>query len=178
MTASLHLPRQAVRLAFLVTVLYAGAMFWIAPHPPMADLPQHAGQVAIWRDLLLGQSPWQQMLRINYFTPYLIGYGLALPLSFVMPVVAAFKLMLMLAYYAFVLCCVLLRRRFDGDERLDWLFIPGFFGLSFIWGNFTFLVAAPVGLFFVLLADRYAESARRGVLTPPDRVLLPDAFED
>jgi hypothetical protein len=82
------------RVAFFLTVIYAGAMFWLAPHPPMADLPQHAGQITLWRDLLLGQSPWQSLVNINYFTPYLIGYGLALPLTFLMPVAAALKLLL------------------------------------------------------------------------------------
>ena len=148
---------RAARLAFVLTVLYAGAMFWIAPHPPMADLPQHAGQVALWRDLLAGQSPWAPLLRINYFTPYLMGYGLTLALSFVMPIAAALKLLLMLAYYAFVFSCVVLRRHFHGDQRLDWLFIPGFFGLAYVWGLFSFLVAAPVGLIFVWMADRYSK---------------------
>lgn len=154
------------RVVFAATVLYAGTLVWIAPHPPMADLPQHAAQVALLRDLLLGHSPWEPLLRINYFTPYLIGYGLALPLTAAMPVAAALKVLLTLAFYCFVLCCVLLRRRFQGDERLDWLFIPGFFGFAYAWGFFTFLLATPVALLFVLLADKYAErpATARGVL--------------
>lgn len=147
---------RLAKFAFVVTAAYAGTLFWLAPHPPMADLPQHAGQVALLRDLLLERSPWQSLLRINYFTPYWIGYGPASMLSLLMPVAAALKLMLTLAYYAFVICCVLLRRHFQGDERLDWLFIPGFFGMVYVWGFFTFLVAAPLGLLFILLADRYA----------------------
>ncbi len=47
------------QLLFICTVLLAGALFWIAPRPPMGDLPQHAGQVALWRDLIKGTSPWQ-----------------------------------------------------------------------------------------------------------------------
>lgn len=158
--------RPIVRTLFVLTVVYAGAMLWLSPHPPMSDLPQYAGQVALLRDMLFDRSPWQGLLRINYFTPYLIGYAIALPLSLVMPVAAALKLMLMLAFYAFVAGCVLLRRRFVADERLDWLFLPGFFGLAYLWGLFTFLVAAPLGLFFVLLADIHAEqpTPARGVL--------------
>ena len=147
----------AAKSAFVVTVVYAGLLFWLAPHPPMADLPQHAGQVALLRELLFGQSSWEPLLRINYFTPYLIGYGLTVPLSFVMPIADAMKLLLMLAFYGFVSCCVLLRRHFHGDERLDWLFIPGFLGFSYVFGFFTFLLAAPVALLFILLADRYAQ---------------------
>lgn len=154
--------RYLARSAFVLTVAYAGLLFWIAPYPPMADLPQHAGQVALLRDLLFDRSPWQHLLRINLFTPYWIGYGPASTLSLLMPVSAALKLMLTLAYYAFVTCCVLLRRKFQGDERLDWLFIPGYFGMCYAWGFFTFLIAAPIGLFFILMADRYAEKPTIG----------------
>ena len=30
------------RLAFVATVVFAGATFWFAPRLPMVDLPQHA----------------------------------------------------------------------------------------------------------------------------------------
>ena len=106
----------------------------------MIDLAQHAGQVTLWRDLLLGTSKWQSFLYINYFTPYLVGYGLALPLSFVMPVSAALKLLLTIAYCGFVAACVAQRARLGGDRRLDWLFIPGFFGYAYALGFYTTLV--------------------------------------
>ena len=61
------------RIAFVSTVIFAGATFWFAPRLPMADLPQHAGQVAVWHDMLLGTSNWEPLLYINYFTPYLTG---------------------------------------------------------------------------------------------------------
>jgi len=86
--------RRRERLAFLATVIIAGATFWLVPRLPMTDLPQHAGQVAAWHDLLLGTSKWESLLYINYFTPYLIGYSLALLLSFVLPVSAALKVVL------------------------------------------------------------------------------------
>jgi hypothetical protein len=154
---------KAERVLFVVTVIYAGAMLWLAPRLPMVDLPQHAGQVAALHDLWNGQSEWEHLLRVNYFTPYLAGYGLALPLSFFMPVAAALKLLLTLAYYGFVLFCVLLRRRLGADERLDWLFVPGFFGYSYAWGFYSFLVAAPLGLLSVILARRYADRPAPGI---------------
>jgi len=148
---------EVQRLAFVATVIFAGATFWFAPRLPMTDLPQHAGQVAVLHDLVLGTSKWEALLHVNYFTPYLVGYSLALLLSFVLPVSAALKLLLALAYYGFVAACVALRGRLGGDRRLDWLFIPGFFGFAYAWGFYTFLIAAPLGLLFVLLAHRYAD---------------------
>jgi hypothetical protein len=57
--------------------------------------------------------------------------------------------------------CVLLRARFGGAPELDWLFIPGFFGFAFLWGMYTFLVAAPLALVFVWLAHRHVHLDRR-----------------
>lgn len=147
---------RIARVLFFVTMLGGAALIWIAPRLPLCDLPQHAAQVALLRDLLAHQSPWESIVRINFFTPYLTGYSLALLLSYAMPITAAFKALLTVAYFAFVAASLLLRRHFDGDERLDWMFIPGFFGFAFGWGFVTFLIATPVGLLFVLFADRYA----------------------
>src|SRR3954451_16068160 len=82
---------RLLRWLFMFTVLCSALIFWLAPHPPMIDLPQHAAQVTLLRDMLLGQSPWADYFHINVFTPYIIGYGLALPLSFIMPIAAAMK---------------------------------------------------------------------------------------
>lgn len=146
-----------MRWLWRLTVLWGAAIFWLAPHPPMIDLPQHAGQIALMRDMLLDQSPWSDLFRINIFTPYLLGYGLTLPLSLVMPVVAALKVLLTLAYFAFVLACVQLRRHFDANSVLDWLVLPGFFGFAYHWGFFTYLLAAPIGLWFVFLAEHFSQ---------------------
>lgn len=153
---------KAAQLLYVLVMLWGASIVWLSPHPPMVDLPQHAGQVVLLRDLLFGNSPWSDMFRINLLTPYLIGYGIALPLSMVMPIAAALKLMLSLAYIAFVLVCIMLRRHFGGDARLDWLFLVPFFGFAFKWGFFTFLISTPLGLLFIYLADRYAvEKTRR-----------------
>lgn len=146
----------AARIAFVGTVVFAGASFWFVQRPPMADLAQHAAQVALLHDLWWGQSKWQSLVYINYFTPYLLGTIIAAPLLFVMSALSAVKLVLTLAYFAFVAACVALRRRLGGDPRLDWLFIPGFFGSSYALGFYPYLVAAPLGVLFILLAHRYA----------------------
>jgi hypothetical protein len=160
-------PHRAMRTLFFLTLLWGIAIFWIAPRPPLIDLPQHAGQVALWRDLLTGTSPWFDLFRLNLWTPYLIGYGLALPLSFVMPVSTALQVVMSLAYLAFVVVGMRLRAHFGGDSRLDWFFLPTFFGFAYSWGFYTFLIASPVVLFFILAFDRYAQhpSLRGGIWT-------------
>jgi len=147
---------QPSRLAFVATALVASATFWLTHRLPMLDLPQHAAQVALLHDLVLGQSKWQPLVYVNYFTPYFAGYAPALLLSFAMPALAALKLMLTIAYLGFVAACVALRRELGGDARLDWLFIPSFFGIAFVIGLYTFMIAAPLGVLFILLALRHA----------------------
>ncbi|HSD38406.1 MAG TPA: hypothetical protein VLC92_12915 [Rhodocyclaceae bacterium] len=144
------------RCVLFVTVALAGLTFWLAAYPPMNDLPQHAGQIAVLRDLLLGRSSWVDIVHVNLLTPYLIGYGLALPLSFFVPVVVALKVLLTVSFYAFFIACVWLRKEVGGDAQLDWMFIPGVLGFVCKWGFFTFIVAAPVGVFFLVYALRYA----------------------
>ena len=145
------------RATFWFTAVIASLTFWISHHPPMSDLAQHAAQIAVWHDMLVGRSKWQGLLYVNYFTPYLIGYLVALLLTFVLPVAAAFKIALSLSYLMTVAICVAFRKRLGGDERLDWLFLPGFFGYAFLWGFYTFLVAVPIGMLFIYWAYLYAE---------------------
>lgn len=162
------------RLLFFLTLVWGVAIFWIAPRPPLIDLPQHVGQVSLWQDLLTGVSPWADIFRLNLWTPYLIGYGLALPLSFFMPAGTAVMMVLSIAYIAFVLLGSRLRAHFGADPRLDWLFFPTFFGFAYNWGFYTFLVAAPVVLYYILVADRYAQqpSVQRGLLVTIVGVIL------
>ena len=146
------------RLLFAATIVFAAGLVWLAPRLPMVDLPQHAAQVTLWRDLILGRSPWSDLVRINLMTPYLIGYAFTLPFSIVLPIEDAIRLVLSLTFAGYMAACIALRRSFGGDPRLDWLFFFGFYGFAWQFGFLTFLVAAPVALFFVLVSDRFARS--------------------
>lgn len=149
------------RLGLFLLFAIGVAAIWAAPRPLMIDLPQHAGQVALLRDLALGRSPWAGEVHVNLLTPYLIGYGLALPLTFLMPAAAALKCVLTLAYAAFVGACIGIRRELGAARELDPYYAFSFFGFAYAWGMYTFLVAAPLGLAFIWLCVRYA---RQGLL--------------
>ncbi len=154
------------RDAVLAVLVAAGCLAICLPvHPGLADLPQHAGQIAVLRDLLLDRSRWSGMLQIHWFTPYLAAYLLGSVLSMVMPVAVALKVLLCGAFVGYVIACRAVRRALGGDARLDWLFVPGFFGFAYQWGFLTFLCAAPVALGFTVLAYRYSAgpTLRQGV---------------
>ena len=110
------------------------------------------------RDLLHGGSRWSELVEINWRTPYLVGCAFATALSFAMPIVTALKALLTVAFVAFAFAGAALRKELGADARLDWLWLPGFFGLSFDYGFLTYLVAAPVGLVFLRQAVRAARA--------------------
>ena len=148
----------AERVLFWVSVAGAAGMMWLAPRLPMLDLPQHAAQIALWRDLLMGTSRWSHLVYINLLTPYLIGYGLALPFAVLFSAETAVRIVLTMAFLGFVAGCIGLRREIGSDKRLDWLFLPGFFGFDWKLGFLTFLAAAPVLFGLLILALRYARA--------------------
>jgi hypothetical protein len=149
----------ANRRVYIAATLAAACIFWLAPRLPMTDLPQHVAQIALWHDLLMGQSPWAELFQINLLTPYLTVYSLALGLSFVVSATTAFKILLTVGFIAYVISCCQLRRDFGADQRLDWLFIPSYFGVAYEWGFATFLISTPLCLQFIRLARVHAASA-------------------
>jgi hypothetical protein len=153
------------RALYWACCAWAVAAMWLAPHLPQVDLPQHAGQVALLHEYALGRTPWSAELRVNLATPYLIGYLALLALSFVTSVEHAIAVVYSLSFVAFVAACISLRKELQADERLDWLFLPGFFGLAWQWGFLTFLCAVPIGLYFLTMSYRYAAAPtwRRGL---------------
>jgi hypothetical protein len=146
------------KILFFITVAYGCAIFWMAQHLPMVDLPQLSGQVAVLKDLLQGDPTWQDVFRINFFTPYLIPYALWLPLTFFFSIAVSGQILLTAGYLFFIWTCIYLRKIFNGDSRLDWLFVPCYFGICFKWGFITTLLAVPFGLLFVVFAKIYTDA--------------------
>ena len=122
----------------------------LATYPAMVDMPQHAAQVAAIRHLVTGDG-WKfaSFFELQWLTPYLFGYLLALGLSFLVGVPLALKLVLAGAFVLFQFSGARLIRASRGDPAWRWLLLPLPFGLAYHWGFFNFLVAAPLGLLFL-----------------------------
>jgi hypothetical protein len=142
-----------------VIVFLIGALaIWLPPRPPMIDLPQFAGQIALLKGLLTGATPWAANLRIDAVTPYLLGYAVTLPLAFVLPIAAALKVVLTAALAGFGLAAAAIRRELGASRALDAYALIGFFGFDYSWGMVTFLVAAPLGLLVIWLSLQHARA--------------------
>lgn len=139
--------------------LYAFAIVAVtlaAAYLPMADLPQHSAQLGMLRHF----ENYAEQYELNWFTPYLLGYGFTYGLSWIVGITAAVRLMVGIALAAFPLCTALLLR--EAGSRPGWalLTIPGLFGFCYDWGFLNYLISAPLLLAVVALAVRWSGRER------------------
>lgn len=123
----------------------------------MSDLPQHAAQVALLADLHHPNFAYASMFRLNWFTPYLLGYLL---LYFITPftgIVSACKLVVSFFIVGFPLSAALLLSAAEADVFWAILCIPGTYGFAYQWGFLNFLIAAPLGILFLWFVIRSAD---------------------
>jgi hypothetical protein len=146
------------RLSVICCAAIGLGVIWLPARPPMVDLPQHGAQLGLLRDLLDGRSRWGELVRLNLLTPYLLGYCLAAPLTFVVSPLVAMKAVLTAAYIAFVWLCRSIREALTSTSQLDALFCIPFFGFAYGWGFYTYLAAAPIGLLFIRVLLTYSRS--------------------
>ena len=151
---------------FLAMVFLAIVPLWIGRYLPLVDLPQHAGQVVVLRELWAGDAGLADIFRVNWFTPYLLGYLLLYLFALVLPITTATQLLISLSVAAIPLLTGRLLRVAGADQRWKWLAIPCSFGFAFYWGFLSFFVAAPLCLLFLIQTIRFvnAPSVRTGIL--------------
>lgn len=119
-------------------------------YPPMTDLPQHAAQVGLAKQLLSGTSPFQELFDVQLFTPYILAYLLVFILSYVMSVVLATKVVVVATLIAIPLSMTLFYRTVTKtDSSLKWLFLCAPYGVAFEWGFLTFLTGIPLGFLYL-----------------------------
>lgn len=144
--------------AFLFAAFLAGALVLINTFPPMVDMPQHAAQVATFLRMMNGTEPWAEVYRINWLTPYWVGYALTALLAMWLPTVTAIKLVISLAVTMTAISAAYLRRETGGSAHWDWIFLPIGFGFAFDWGFLNFMVATPLALAYLALTINYLRS--------------------
>ncbi len=137
----------------------------VVTFPPGIDLAQHAAQVdAVQRydDPTCGFS---DDLVLNWRSPYLLGYLVALGLALVMPVVSAIKVTLALSILGVPLAFAVFVRAVRLPFRWSLLGVPLAYSFSFYWGFLVFAFAVPLVLLYFAATVRYAErpTARRAL---------------
>lgn len=133
----------------LLVSLLATIPVWVPAYPPMSDLPQHAAQVALLRDLQNSHFAYAKLFQLNWFTPYLLGYLLIYAITPLLGIVAACKMVISLYIAGLPLSTALLLESAGTDIFWAILCIPGAYGFTYQWGFLNFLIAAPLGILFL-----------------------------
>lgn len=115
----------------------------------MVDLPQHAGQIALIKSMHSDAFPFRELLDIQFLTPYWFGYSIIYLLSIPFGILTATKLTVALALAGFPLCADRFLKSQDANPFWSWLLIPAAYGFAFEWGLLNFLVATPLGFWFL-----------------------------
>lgn len=132
-------------------IVVAAVVFflWVPDYLPMIDLPQHAAQVSLFLDLIKDESLFHDIVEVNYFTPYWIGYGPLSILAFFLDISIAIKIFVSLVFVAYYYSVRFFLQAVKSPPQLAILTVPSFFGFSFEWGFLTFIAAIPAGLFYL-----------------------------
>lgn len=146
------------------TLLVAGILavlpVWLPAYPAMSDLPQHAAQVAMLRELHNPAFAYSGLFHVNWFTPYLFGYLLIYALAPLFGIVAACKLVVSLYVVGIPLSTAVLLSYAGADVFWAILTIPAIYGFTYQWGFLNFLIAAPVGILFLWFVLRSSANMR------------------
>jgi hypothetical protein len=136
------------------------APLWAAKYPPFVDLPQHAAQLSIWKHLHDPAFGFEGRYVLNWRTPYLLVYLLALPLLGVTTPLVALKIVVSLGVLALPAALWFFLRG-DGDEgggAIDPVFaLMGFplaYGFALSWGFLNCALASAPALVLLALARR------------------------
>lgn len=148
------------RSLWVCTLLWGSIIPWLSTRPPLIDLPQHAGQIALLADYFSDNPIWSGLVSPNFITPYLIAYLLIYLLNQYFSILVAIKIVLSLSYVGFVGSCVLLRKEFNSNPQCDWLFLIGYFGFAWTFGFISFLFAAPIGLMLIWTTCRFLSTKK------------------
>jgi hypothetical protein len=158
--------RHGFWLVYVGGAVLALLALWGVKYLPMTDLPQHAAQVSIVRNLHDPAFGFEGHYEIHWFTPYCLGTLIPLLLSECFGLLTSMKLLLSLIVLSLPLCLHLLMREVGADP---WWALAGFlvfFGQSFYWGFVSYLLALPLGVLFAfwMMRHRHQPSWSSGVM--------------
>lgn len=146
---------------FALVACVAALPFWVGEYLPLADLPQHAAQLAIgehWHDASLHYADYY---RINPYTNQRLGYEITRLFALVLPLTYALKCLLTLAVWSFAASVYWLVRTIDGDRWWSLLAFPTAFSFSLYWGLLNYIVSLPLGICLIVVSTRYALAPAR-----------------
>lgn len=126
---------------------------------PMVDLPQHAGQVAMWKQFDEGTLPnIENFERVPLINPYWGGYAIIRILSYIMPLMIAVRLTVFIALTTPLAALFYAVRKTPFIRWSLFLFIPFLFNWNFYWGFLNFIIAIGPCMFLLFIGVKMVDS--------------------
>jgi hypothetical protein len=143
--------------AFAACAVLALLAIWVPRYPVGVDLPQHANMFRLWTELLGGPLEYRHMYRVEPFTPYLLTYVVAFPLTFAFGAVAATKCLLSFGALA---TPVMLARWLKTVGARPAFGLVGYvvaFDYGYLWGFISYTCAIPLMFAYFVAVLRQPE---------------------
>lgn len=132
-------------ILFALACLLCGLPVMLSTYPPMVDVPQHAAQIMSLKAILFGGGwVFSDLFEIKPFTPYWLGYGVAMALSVPFGLVMGVKLLVAGSLSLFVWAAARFCIRMDVPTAWIWMLLVLPYGIAYHWGFLNFIVAAPL----------------------------------
>lgn len=166
---------KCTRIFFWVSIFALSylliAPLWVITYLPLGDLPDHAAQIRVITEF----ENYSDNYRLNWFTPYWVGYGITLLFTSIFSVVTSIKLVLSLALLATVAACGWVIKTRNGSPYWIWICFPLAYSYAFYWGFFSYIVATPIAIAFFAYCNGYGQrelSVKGFLLTAAFSLLL------
>jgi hypothetical protein len=141
---------------FAVCAVLTLLPLWSVKYPPMVDLPQHAAQISIWKNLHDPRFGFAEFFELELRTPYLATYALARLFAEVTSILVALKLVISLSVVGLPLALQVFLRRASVSRWWSLIGFPLAYGYSFRWGFLSFMVGVPATFLFLAVVLDYA----------------------
>jgi hypothetical protein len=136
--------KTPVNWAFAACGLLALIAVWGHRYPVGVDLPQHANLFRLLADMSNGPFEYRFGYRVEPFTPYLLAYALALPLTKLFGALVATKLLLSFMVLATPLAMSRWLRAIGAEAAFGLVGFVVAFDYWYIWGFISCAVATPL----------------------------------
>lgn len=158
--------RRRFQMAFLLCCAAGLWIIWSVKYPPMVDVPQHAVQISVLKNYSDPSYGFGSQFHIHWFSPYVFAYLAAGFFALFFSVLTSMKIVVSISMLLFPISLVYLIRELEGDRWWALAGVPIFFGFSFIWGLFNFLLAISIGIFCIARTIRFSirPSIKNGVI--------------
>lgn len=155
---------RGVLVGYAVCGVLALVSVWWPRFPVGVDLPQHANLFRLWTELQSGPLEYRHMYRVAPFTPYLLTYAIAYPLTLAFGAVAATKCLLSIGALATPVTLTRWLKTVGAKPAFGLVGYVLAFDYGYLWGFISYTFALPLMfLYFVAVLRQPERPGLRGI---------------